>query len=155
MGLANGVPVVEPSQYAKEETQSDEQEDQRRLLSAPCVMCVDEGKRDGEEVEETGAKGVCEGCEKNGWIGEEKDQRPEDGRTRSCRRSPEGQIWTVRADGRDGALEEHGRVRFADKVHQHTHDGHDDAGEVEGPAPVACTSDTYHFLQFGMENFNR
>ena len=51
----------------------------------------------------------------------------------------------MRADGRDGALEEHGRVRFADKVHQRTRDGHDDAGEVEGPAPVACTSGTYSF----------
>ena len=58
MGLANGVAVVEPRQDAEEETEGDKQEDQRRLLPAPCVMCVDEGKRDGEEVEESGAKGV-------------------------------------------------------------------------------------------------
>ena len=58
MGLANGVPVVEPSEDAEEETQGDEQKDQCRLLSAPCVMCVDEGKRDGKEVEESGAEGV-------------------------------------------------------------------------------------------------
>ena len=58
MGLANSVAVVEASEEAKEETQGDEQEDERRLLSAPRVMCVDEGKRDGEEVEESGAKGV-------------------------------------------------------------------------------------------------
>ena len=58
MGLANGVPVVEPSQDAGEETEGDKQEDQSRLLSAPSVVCVDEGKRDGEEVEKSGAKGV-------------------------------------------------------------------------------------------------
>ena len=58
MGFANGVAVVEPSQDAEEETEGDEQEDQRRLLSAPCIVCVDEGKRNGEEVEEGGTKGV-------------------------------------------------------------------------------------------------
>ena len=58
IGFANGVPVVEASQGAEEETQGDEQEDKRRLLFAPCVMCVDEGKGDGEEVEESGAEGV-------------------------------------------------------------------------------------------------
>ena len=42
----------------------------------------------------------------------------------------------MRAYSRDGALEEHGRVRFADKVHQRARDGHDDAGEIKGPAPV-------------------
>ena len=142
MGLANGVAVVEAIEDAEGESQGDEQEDERRLSSAPCVMCVDEGEGDGEEVEESGGKGVCQGCEKNSWVGEEKDQRPEDRRTKSCRRSSEIQVRTVRADGCDGALEEHRRVRFADKVHQHARDGHDDAGEVKGPAPIACTSDT-------------
>ena len=59
MGVANGVAVKEASEDAEEETQGDEEEDERGLLSAPFVMCVDEGKRDGEEVEESGAKGVC------------------------------------------------------------------------------------------------
>ena len=58
MGLADGVAVVEASDDAEEDTQGDEQEDERRLLSAPCVMCVDERKRDGEEIEESGAEGV-------------------------------------------------------------------------------------------------
>ena len=58
MRLANDVAVVEASEDAEEETEGDEEEDQRRLLSAPCVRCVDEGKGDGEEVQESGAKGV-------------------------------------------------------------------------------------------------
>ena len=58
MGLANDVPIVQASEDTEEETEGDEQEDQRRLLSAPCVVCVDEGKRNGEEVEEGGTKGV-------------------------------------------------------------------------------------------------
>lgn len=54
----SGVAVVEPSERAEEETESDEQEDQRALLSIPHVVCVDERENNSKEVEESGAKGV-------------------------------------------------------------------------------------------------
>ena len=56
--LTGGVAVVEASERADEETGSNEQEDQRGLLSVPRVVCVDEWEGDGEEVEESGAEGV-------------------------------------------------------------------------------------------------
>ena len=56
--LTSGVAVVEASERAEEETESNEQEDQRGRLSVPCVVCVDEREGDGEEVEESGAKSV-------------------------------------------------------------------------------------------------
>lgn len=57
----SGVAVVQPSEGAKEETKSDEEEDHRGLLSVPHVVCVDEREGDGEEVEESGAEGVGQG----------------------------------------------------------------------------------------------
>ena len=60
----------------------------------------------------------------------------------------------MRADSRDGALEEHSRVRFADKVHQHARDGHDDAGEVEGPTPVLARQARNHNPRCDAETFN-
>lgn len=53
--------VVESSERAKEETESNEEEDQRGLLYIPRVVCVDEREGDGEEVEESDAKGVGQG----------------------------------------------------------------------------------------------
>lgn len=49
---------METSEGAEEETEGNEQEDERALLSAPRVVSVDEREGDGEEVEESGAKGV-------------------------------------------------------------------------------------------------
>ena len=57
----SGVAVVQPSEQAEEETKSDEEEDQRGLLSVPHVVCVDEREGDGEEIEEGGAEGVGQG----------------------------------------------------------------------------------------------
>ena len=56
--LAGGVAVVEASEGAEAETEDDEQEDQGRFLSAPRVVSVDEREGDGEEVEQSGAKGI-------------------------------------------------------------------------------------------------
>ena len=56
--LTGGVAVVEASERAEEETESNEQEDQRGLLSVPRVVCVDDWEGDGEEVKESGAEGV-------------------------------------------------------------------------------------------------
>ena len=58
MIIASGVAVVEPSEGAEEESEGNEQEDERGVLSVPSVVCVDEREGDGEEVEESGAKGV-------------------------------------------------------------------------------------------------
>ena len=57
----SGMAVVQPSERAKEETKSDEEEDQSGLLSIPHVVCVDDREGDGEEVEEDGAEGVGQG----------------------------------------------------------------------------------------------
>lgn len=56
--IASGVAVVEPSEGAEEESEGNEQEDERGVLFVPSVVCVDEREGDGEEVEESGAKGV-------------------------------------------------------------------------------------------------
>lgn len=56
--IASGVAVVEPSEGAEEESEGDKQEDERGSLSFPSVFYVDEREGDGEEVEESGAKGV-------------------------------------------------------------------------------------------------
>ena len=59
--LTNRLAVVEPSECAKEEAESNEQEDERSLLSVPRVWCVGERESDGEEIEESGIKGVGQG----------------------------------------------------------------------------------------------
>ena len=56
--IASGVAVLELSEGAEEESEGNEQEDERGVLSVPTVVCVDEREGDGEEVEESGAEGV-------------------------------------------------------------------------------------------------
>ena len=47
---------------------------------------------------------------------------------------PEDQVWTVKPDSGDCALEEQRAVRLADEVHQHARNGHDDVCKVKRPA---------------------
>lgn len=42
----------------------------------------------------------------------------------------------MRLDGGDFALEELGGVGFADEIHQHACNSHDDGREVKRPAPA-------------------